>query len=1020
MAPETCEGVVASPTLDMWALGVLLQQYICGQLPYTYTEHAAFFRALLMEDPFIAPNLPPPFDAIIKGCLHKNPQDRWTASKVLSALKEPSLSLLADGASNSTNEEAPRLTRPAKIALWHGAQQRGSTGLEAAEGFTAFSAWEIPSVPDFSSSRFPDIAELDEAQRVQRVSAAQSQFLAALFPLGDQFGCSLRYYFERQAGGEGRIRLFLVGRFFAYSPQEAQNGIAAFDEIVERNFPPEYRKAKLLPGDAVWRNVVDLQNVQTISEALKPEQALEAWHQRDLCGFSFWYYPVAFAPAENDMVGVCGTLMRQTSAEQVCLDITLIPAYPMTAVERDEMVTWSTLAERWGREQRAKTGGGLYSSAQEVQIAPDPNAPEVKKAYGELLQRYGNLQNRCFLYAVRAFGYQTNNFSGSDATSMALQALAGHALQPGGNVSFYILDAVHPAFTRALNAARACSLTPAVCSDAIWKHPDAPETLRRLHRLVDIKEISSLFRFPIPGRDGCPGMALDSGLPDTAKLRRESTSDVTIGRFVEGIRVTNEDASFKLNDLNKHALIVGTPGSGKTTLCFSLLRQLWEEQRIPFVVLEPAKTEYRGLKEIAGLRDDLLVFTVGNERISPFRFNPFEIMEGVPVAEHIAALNTCFSGAFNLWDPLPMILDEAVRDIYAERGWSEYGVGGDEPGLEPPTFTDLYRRALQVAQSSSYKGETAGNIKGALETRLGALMRGPKGRCFNARRSIPFDLLMKRPVVLELESLNDDEKALMMMFLLVAVREYSKATRRSGSPLKHVVLVEEAHNVIGRGNNNAGEAKANPQEVAVRFFTRMLAEMRALGQGVIVADQLPTAIAPEAIKNTNIKVMHRLVAVDDRRELGGAMIFDDAQMEAAAIQPPGHSIVFMEGWTRSRPVQEPNFKEEYGVDEPQSDAELKEEMQQFEASDDVRHAYLPYSGCEASCRICDRRVREQSERWADRKKPAIEEMLRRDASASTVREYFDGLDFSQPEKVRMVCATVHWKQWFGEKPDESK
>src|ERR1051326_759795 len=161
-----------------------------------------------------------------------------------------------------------------------------------------------------------------------------------------------------------------------------------------------------------------------------------------------------------------------------------------------------------------------------------------------------------------------------------------------------------------------------------------------------------------------------------------------------------------------------------------------------------------------------------------------------------------------------------------------------------------------MAEQSSYKGETMGNIRGALETRLGALLRGPKGRCFNTRRSVPMEMLLSRPVVLELEALNDEEKALLMLFLLTAIRAYARAKRKSGVGLQHVVLVEEAHNVIGRGEGQGGGGnKANPKEIAIRFFVRMLAEMRALGEGILIADQLPTAIAPEAIKSTNLKVM---------------------------------------------------------------------------------------------------------------------------------------------------------------------
>jgi hypothetical protein len=274
----------------------------------------------------------------------------------------------------------------------------------------------------------------------------------------------------------------------------------------------------------------------------------------------------------------------------------------------------------------------------------------------------------------------------------------------------------------------------------------------------------------------------------------------------------------------------------------------------------------------------------------------------------------------------------------------------------------VFREALAIAGKSSYRGETAGNIKGALEARIGSLLVGPKGRCFNNRRSIPLKELLSRPVVLELDSLNEDEKALMMMFVLTLVREHAKATRRSGAPLSHVLLVEEAHVVIGRANGNASNDHANPKAVATRMFTRALAEMRALGEGIVIADQLPTAIAPEAVKNTSLKVMHRLVSADDRSELGQAMIFDAGQIEQAATLAPGRSFVHMQGWARSKLVAEPDFKAVNQVADPPDDQFVATSMMQMRELESVRPAFLPYEGCENVCRTCSMRLREEIER----------------------------------------------------------
>jgi len=275
--------------------------------------------------------------------------------------------------------------------------------------------------------------------------------------------------------------------------------------------------------------------------------------------------------------------------------------------------------------------------------------------------------------------------------------------------------------------------------------------------------------------------------------------------------------------------------------------------------------------------------------------------------------------------------------------------------------------------------------------------------------------------VLELDWLNDEEKALAMMFVLTAVREYARSTRRSGAKLTHVLVLEEAHNVIGRGEGTGGgDNVANPKQVAVRFFTRMLAEMRALGEGMIVADQLPTAVASEAIKNTNVKVMHRLVSVDDRQELGNAMILDEGQVELAAALPPGRSLVHMEGWPKSRLVAEPDFKAQHGIEEGLEDTAVQERMAAVRREKPFADCYLPFHGCQKLCRECSLKIREEVERFALGVRAALPaklageppeywDSIARDEylEAMKARGMIGGSDLSADAQVRMFCAVIH-------------
>lgn len=914
---------------------------------------------------------------------------------------EPSGELIQNQVASGMQAPAASLFRfvEGPVPLWHGARERGETGLSVVQGVSAILAWELRSLPDFSSSRFPDLAGLEAAQRVAAVAQSQVRFLSSLMQ-SPHIGISLRYITERSLSGDLRLRLLLVLRLTGESREEAQGLAQQMSQLVESSLPTGYNfQSCELEGS--------LSRASGYAELVKVEQWEQAWHNPILTGFRFWYGMQGFASnPSNDMIGLCQSLVRLPGP--VMVDITLVPTLALTPTEREELQTWQQVADRYSRDRREsiEQSGGLYSQAtrRQLEIAADPKAEGFKRLYEGLIQQYDYASERPLLYAIRVLPL----VPGLDASTLA-RTLASHTIQPGAPVAVLTAQPGTPEFSKALRSVELCYVTPAICQ-GYWSLEDAPETLRRLHRLTSVAEISSFFRLPIAGKDGCPGFTQDSGLTGGKAGATKPVAGLAVGRFMEQGRTLQEEAMLALPDLSKHALIVGVPGSGKTSLSFSLLVQLWRDNRIPWLVLEPAKMEYRGLLEVPGVGEDLLVFTVGNERIAPLRLNPLEILDGVAVSEHIASLKTCFQGAFSLPDPLPMLFESALEEVYTDKGWSLFGEGGDDPALESPTLMELYHKALEVAGRSKYQGEVAGNIKAALETRLGSLLKGPKGRCFGARKSVPIEQLMSRPVVLELDALSEDEKALTMMVLLVFVRERAITTRRSGAPLSHVCLVEEAHNLLG--SSTTVKEGADPKGVAVRFFVRMLAEMRALGEGLIIADQLPTALAPEAVKNTNIKIMHRLTAADDREVLGRTMVLSAGQQEQAALLPPGMSYVFQEGWPAARLVKEPDIKAQLGIAEPPDRSFVRERMEGFFGQDSIQSVYLPYATCQSVCRRCDPLVRERRERWARARLPIIEEELQNDPEsepeAIALMEYQQGLVLEPETRVENGCALVHF------------
>lgn len=409
------------------------------------------------------------------------------------------------------------------------------------------------------------------------------------------------------------------------------------------------------------------------------------------------------------------------------------------------------------------------------------------------------------------------------------------------------------------------------------------------------------------------------------------------------------------NDLTRHALIIGITGGGKTNTAKSLLHTLWIDPcgPTPFLVIESAKREYWELRNLKGF-ENLLVFTLGSESSKDsvrYRINPFETNPSLSLQTHIDYLLATFKAAFDLFPPTPYILERCVYEIYSDRGWdivenrNRYGL------TEYPTLSDLYDKIDVVVDRMGYHQEVQSNVKAALQARVSSLMIGGKGAMLNTPRSIPIGGLLTRPAVLELEDLGDDEtKSFVIGILLVQLYEFRKSQMdRGAKDLSHILMVEEAHRLL-KNVPESGEG-GNTRARSVEFFCNLLAEIRTYGQGIIIADQIPTKLAPDTIKNTNLKIVHRTVAQDDREAVGCAMNMTPAQVAGLSSLRRGYAAVYAEGDSRPKCVRMPLMEPYY--DKSRSDVleESRRNVRELAADYDqlVRH--------HAACAFCEHRCR---------------------------------------------------------------
>ncbi len=447
----------------------------------------------------------------------------------------------------------------------------------------------------------------------------------------------------------------------------------------------------------------------------------------------------------------------------------------------------------------------------------------------------------------------------------------------------------------------------------------------------------------------------------SSRVKENQKNPVPIGDVCVAGRKDNKCSNnvytVEKNDLTRHALIIGITGGGKTNTSKSILNTLWNaehyNEKVPFMVIESAKREYWELRNLKGF-EDLLVFTLGAEASATsvrYRINPFETNPNISLQTHIDYLLSTFKAAFDLYPPMPYILEKAVYEIYSDRGWdivenvNRYGL------TEYPTLTDLYNKIDVIVDNMGYHQEVQSNVKAALQARVYSLMIGGKGAMLNTPKSVPIQELLSRPVVMELEDLGDDEtKSFVIGILLVQLYEYRKSQMTKGSKqLSHILMVEEAHRLLK--NVPEGGEGGNPRAKSVEFFCNLLAEIRTFGQGIIIADQIPTKLASDTIKNTNLKIVHRTVALEDRETIGRAMNMTSEQIEYLSSLRRGYAAVYAEGDSRPKCVKLPLVTSYYEKNRQEVISEVRNKVYGIASGyDEIISHHMGCSYCEHRCR----------------------------------------------------------------------
>lgn len=436
--------------------------------------------------------------------------------------------------------------------------------------------------------------------------------------------------------------------------------------------------------------------------------------------------------------------------------------------------------------------------------------------------------------------------------------------------------------------------------------------IRRFPYIVTEEEASEFFRLPIGDENVSAGLNID----ESAKSAKTYSDNIINGGDIEVGKLRSsskgDTIGFNLKDLAKHMLVVGTPGSGKTTFSVGILDRLWKEHHIPFLVIEPAKNEYRALVQSI---PDLQVFTPGKNFISPFVYNPFVPPKNVKLETYKSTLKTAFAAGVSMTTPLDKIFEEAINNCYSDFRWLDTYTTDNKGKIF--NITDFIKCFQQTFDEIGYTGD-AKNIGRAGVVRLNSLVK-----LFDNYYSIPIEDLLSKPTIIELAAIeNAEQKALIISLLLLSVLSYVNANYVGEGGLKNVILLEEAH-VLLDSNMNLGQGEANPSSIAQGLIKRMLAEIRSYGVGLVIADQSPRKVGTDVVALTDMKVVFRLVEAADKQIIADSSNMSDAMIQRMSKLKPGEAFLFFNKLDEPEEVITPDYRLENNISISLSDEGIK-------------------------------------------------------------------------------------------------
>lgn len=354
---------------------------------------------------------------------------------------------------------------------------------------------------------------------------------------------------------------------------------------------------------------------------------------------------------------------------------------------------------------------------------------------------------------------------------------------------------------------------------------------------------------------------------------------ISMGTVLNEGMPTTKEFELSLDDLNRHVLITGKTGAGKSETTRALLTKV-SQAEVPWLVIDPVKTDYRVMgdrlrnEDIPEENKDVHIIRLGESTGLSLGLDALAPQPGFPKDQHIGMIKKLFKVAFTGEEPFPQVMSDALDNLYGKH-WDIDRNKSHYPNEAPaPEFVDLQKEAEKSVVDAGYGDEVKGNVSGFMKVRLKSLRTGTAGKIFNSPNKLDIGEVLSRNCVIELGNIKDPrEKAFINGVLLLNIVEYLE-TRPDQKGLSNFVLLEEAHNIF--------KASTEPLVAeAVEAIANMVAEVRDKGVGIGLVDQRPSSLHESAIANTDVKLVHNLPHSNDYTVVGEAMGLDKTESQFA-------------------------------------------------------------------------------------------------------------------------------------------